>query len=202
DDDRRRERGEQRRQHRLEPVVSHGTCGVGGHVRGRVSVAGRGAPGLYGSRIIRVGAILGLLAAAFAGNAHAQELRVVVVPGLQAHDLRTIALHGAVRLLVPGAGPETSARAAAASLARGVARTSLRGAPPAGPVRIRVVRSRSIPTGGRVILGGLPQGGPQPNDRRYGIAVVAPGFRGVLTSPSTRIPGLVSVADVAPTALG
>ena len=122
---------------------------------------------MYGSRIIRVGAILGLLAAAFAGNAHAQALRVVVVPGLQAHDLRTVATRGAVGLLVPGAGPETSARAAAVMLAQGVVRNSLRGAPPAGPVRIRVEQSRSIPTGGRFIVLGLPQGGAQPNNRRY-----------------------------------
>ena len=157
---------------------------------------------MYGSRIIRVGTILGLLAAAFAGSAHAQAFRVVVVPGLQAHELRTVASHGAVGLLVPGAGPETSARAAAVMLAQGVVRNSLRGAPPSGPVRIRVEQSRSIPTGGRFIVVGLPQGGAQPNNRRYGIAVVAPGYGGLLTSPSTRIPGLVSVADVAPTALG
>jgi hypothetical protein len=48
---------------------------------------------------------------------------------------------------------------------------------------------------------GLPRGGTQANDRRYPIAVLAPGYRGVLTSPSTRIPGLVSVVDIAPTAL-
>src|SRR4029453_17107632 len=34
------------------------------------------------------------------------------------------------------------------------------------------------------------------------ILVHAPGYRGVLTSDSTRIPGLVSIADIAPTALG
>jgi hypothetical protein len=124
---------------------------------------------------------------------------VVVVPGLQAHDLRTLAPRGAVGLLVPGAGPETSARAARVMLAQGVIRNSLRGAPPPGPVRIRVEQSQSIPTGGRFIVLGLPQGGAQLNNRRYGIAVVAPGYRGLLTSPNTRIPGLVTIADVAPT---
>ncbi len=49
---------------------------------------------------------------------------------------------------------------------------------------------------------GLPVGGTQPNDRRYPIAVLAPGYEGLLTSESTRIPGLVSIVDVAPTALG
>jgi hypothetical protein len=48
----------------------------------------------------------------------------------------------------------------------------------------------------------LPIGGEQPNDRRYPIAVIGGGFEGLLVSDSTRIPGLVSIADIAPTALG
>jgi hypothetical protein len=40
----------------------------------------------------------------------------------------------------------------------------------------------------------LPRGGEQPNDRRY--PIVLHGERGLLTSDSTRIPGLVSIADV------
>ena len=55
---------------------------------------------------------------------------------------------------------------------------------------------------GNVIYVGLPEGGRQPNDKRYPILVVGPGYAGLLTSDSTRIPGLVSVADVAPTARG
>ena len=87
-------------------------------------------------------------------------------------------------------------------LAQGVIRNSLRGAPPPGPGADPGRAVASIPTGGRFIVLGLPQGGAQLNNRRYGIAVVAPGYRGLLTSPNTRIPGLVTVADVAPTALG
>ncbi len=131
-----------------------------------------------------------------------ETFRVVVVPGLQAHDLRPVAGRGAVGLLVAGAGPETSARAAEAMLARGVVRNSLRSGLPTGPVRIRFTRARSIPTGSGFIVVGLPQGGPQQNNRRFAVAVVGGGFRGVLTSPSTRIPGIVSIADIAPTALG
>ena len=48
----------------------------------------------------------------------------------------------------------------------------------------------------------FPKGGRQSNDRRYPILVVGDGYEGLLTSDSTRIPGLVSIADVAPTALG
>ena len=137
-----------------------------------------------------------------AGEAHAQTFRVVVVPGLQAHDLRPVEGRGAVGLLVAGAGPETSAEAAQAMLVRGVVRNSLREGLPTEPVRIRFTRARSIPAGSGFILVGLPQGGQQPNNRRFAIAVVGGGYRGVLTSRSTRIPGIVSIADIAPTALG
>ena len=37
------------------------------------------------------------------------------------------------------------------------------------------------------------------NDRLYRIAVIGNGFHGLLTSPTTHIPGLVSVVDIAPT---
>ena len=57
------------------------------------------------------------------------------------------------------------------------------------------------PPAGPVIVLALPRGGIQSNDRRYPIAVLAPGYRGLLTSDSTRTPGLVSIVDVAPTAL-
>ena len=39
------------------------------------------------------------------------------------------------------------------------------------------------------------------NVTRYPVAIVGGGFRGILDSPSTRLPGLVSIADVAPTAV-
>jgi hypothetical protein len=43
----------------------------------------------------------------------------------------------------------------------------------------------------------LPPAGKSDNDRRYPIAVVGGGAAGLLTSDSTRIDGLVSVADIA-----
>src|SRR5690348_12580640 len=46
------------------------------------------------------------------------------------------------------------------------------------------------------------RGRPSPNHRLYRIAVIGLGYHGLLTSPTTRIPGLVSIVDVAPTALG
>ena len=43
---------------------------------------------------------------------------------------------------------------------------------------------------------------PVPNDKRYYVVVLGGGFHGLLVSQTTRIPGLVSVVDIAPTALG
>ncbi len=59
-----------------------------------------------------------------------------------------------------------------------------------------------LPRGNVVILA-LPSGGPlRTNETRYPIAVIGGGYRGLLTSATTRIPGLVSIVDVAPMALG
>ena len=141
-----------------------------------------------------------LVAAGYAAPAAAAELRVVVVPGLELADLRPLSEHGAVGLLVPDAGPETSAARALAALERGEVRNSLLGDNPPGDPLVEADFAQGPPAG-RVIVLGLPRGGLQPNDRRYPIAVLGPGYRGLLTSESTRIPGLVSIVDVAPTAL-
>jgi len=145
--------------------------------------------------------LLALSTLGAAGVARAQgQLPVVVFPEL---DLGAWAGEGAVGLLVPGAGPETSRKQALASLTSGKTRNSLRGELPSGPVLVEVtfgldlVRLRPP-----FILLNVPLGGPQRNDVRYPIVVVGPGRSGLLTSESTRIPGLVSIADIAPTALG
>jgi len=95
---------------------------------------------------------------------------------------------GAVGLLVPDAGPRTSETRAQAALVCGEVVNSLRGKHPAcdRPL-VRIVPDAPI------VLE-LPRGGEQPNDRRYPIQIV--GANGLLTSDSTRIPGLVSIADV------
>jgi hypothetical protein len=136
-----------------------------------------------------------------AADAQATTFRVLVVPGLGLDDLATLEQRGAVGLLVPGAGPETSAAAARAALVRGEVRNSLRGAP-TGPVLLDFETSAVVPGDVPVIVLGLPTGGTQPNDRRYPVAVIGSSYRGLLTSESTRIAGLVSIADIAPTALG
>jgi hypothetical protein len=144
------------------------------------------------------------LFAAWAAQAGAQgpTLPVVVVRGLELGDLPALEHGGALGMLVPGAGPETSGPAARAALVRGEVRNSLRGGRPSGPALIEFATAARVPESRPVIVLGLPTGGEQPNDERYPIAILGGGFDGLLVSESTRIPGLVSVADVAPTALG
>ncbi len=130
-----------------------------------------------------------------------QPIPVVIVPGLELDDLEPLARRGAVGLLVPAAGPRASERAAVAALVRGKVRNSLRGGLPEGPQLITLERRDRVPRDGPAIVLALPRGGDQPNDRRYPIAVLGAGYRGLLRSSQTRIPGLVSIVDVAPTAL-
>jgi hypothetical protein len=133
--------------------------------------------------------------------AAAERLPVVVVPTLELADLERLSQRGAVGLLVPGAGPETSGELARAALVRGKVRNSLRDGLPPGPPVISVETAARVPRGAAIVLA-LPEGGRQSNDRRYPVAVLADGYRGLLVSDSTRLPGLVSIADIAPTALG
>ena len=140
-----------------------------------------------------------------AGSAQATTFQVVVVPGLTLDDLEDFANRGAVGVLNPGAGPETSRRLAMRALVTGEVRNSLREEGFGGGLPLMVISVDEGPLGsvdGNVIYVGLPEGGRQPNDKRYPILVVGPGFAGLLTSDSTRVPGLVSIVDVAPTALG
>jgi hypothetical protein len=130
-----------------------------------------------------------------------QVLPVIVVPGLELGDLRRLESRGAVGLLVPAAGPTTSGADARGALVRGEVRNSLRGGGSTGPQLIDFATASSVPESGPAIVIGLPSGGREPNDDRYPIAVLGAGYEGLLVSESTRIPGLVSIADVAPTAL-
>src|SRR5215217_1056151 len=151
------------------------------------------------TRILALGL---LLAAALPGSAAAARMLVVYDTDLRLSDLESLADDGAVGLLVPDAGPKTSQARAIAALERGAVRNSLLEDGPSGKPLVPLTDSNMpYPPLPRVVVG-IPKGGTQPNDRRYPIVVIAPGYRGLLTSHSTRIPGLVSVVDVAPTALG
>ena len=135
----------------------------------------------------------------FTGHHH-QVFPVYVVNGLTLGDLPQLAREGAVGVMVPNAGPRTSQAAAFAGMVRGILYNT-RLPKPSDIVLIRVRHVREIPAHGPAIVVGLPPATGAPNDRRYPIAVLGHGYHGLLTSSLTRVPGLVSIADVARTAL-
>jgi hypothetical protein len=143
---------------------------------------------------LKRGLIALVLLAVLAGPARAAEqIPVIVVPFDDPFPQ-----NGAVGLLVPGTGETVSGEGAFAALVRGKTKKSLLGGIPGG----KPVISVGTTPGPVTIYVQLPSGGEQPNTRRYPIAIVGEGWRGILESPSTRIRGLVAIADVAPTALG
>lgn len=133
--------------------------------------------------------------------------RVFLVEDFTVADLRYLEPVAGVGLLVPGVGSLTDRHVALESLSRGsdVNPYLHYKTRPKGPPLLRVLHREGLwplPKG-KVILLGLPSGGKlRSNETRYPIAVLGAGYRGLLTSPTTRIPGLVSIVDVAPTALG
>jgi len=140
-----------------------------------------------------------LLAFAVAAPADAKTVpgsppfRVVILDHITGWQLRDFARHGAVGLLVPGAGPTTNRRQALAHL----------GGVPSGPRLLSTNAATGTPSRARTIVVTLPpKGTPISNDKRYYVAVLGGGFHGLLVSKTTKIPGLVSIVDIAPTALG
>ena len=139
-----------------------------------------------------------LFVALGAGTADAQP--VVAVRGLTLDDLPALARHGAVGLLVPNAGPTTSAALALAGIERGALHNARLGPRPDGPVLIHVRTASAIPSARGAVMLALPPARAVRNDQRYPIAVLG-ACRGILVSARTRVPGLVSAADIAPHAL-
>jgi len=130
------------------------------------------------------GVIAILVALAVAGPAAAAVRVVAPFP------LERYAETGAIGLAVPGAGPTVTREAALRTLLTGKVASSLIGGPKHG--RPLITLGQGPPPDTLVVL---PPRGKSEN-ARYPIAVT-PGPRGVLTSDSTRIDGLVSLADVA-----
>ena len=127
-----------------------------------------------------------VLAAALALSAPAAAAVRVVGP----FPLDRHAGSGAIGLAVPGAGPTVTRESALNTLLTGKVVSSLLGGAPAGAPLIQL--DDGPPPDTLVVL---PPSGESENTR-YPIAVT-PGPRGVLTSSSTRIDGLVSLSDVA-----
>jgi hypothetical protein len=114
-----------------------------------------------------------------------------------------LAHRGAVGLLRPGVGPTTNRRRALAELVRGAEMNARLGGVPKGKPLIEPSKVTVFPNCRPCIVLQLPpRGAPAANDHLYRIAVIGQNFHGLLTSPTTHIPGLVSIVDVAPTALG
>ena len=129
--------------------------------------------------------------------------RVLVFDSLTQSQFHYLAKKGAVGLLVPGVGPKTNRRQALAEMLRGAEVNARLGGVPSGPRLITAAAATGYPSGCCYIVVVLPpKGRPAPNDLRYPIVVLGRGFHGLLVSRTTRIPGLVSIVDIAPTALG
>jgi hypothetical protein len=131
------------------------------------------------------------LSRAVAGAA-AERVAVIVRPADAPVFASPEAGHG---LLVAGEGATVSRRGALTSLLRGkMGNAIVRGGLPEGEPQISLAQAPAPTT----FYVALPPPGKHHNVVRYPIAVVGPGYRGILTSSSTRLPGLVSIADVAP----
>ncbi len=130
--------------------------------------------------------------------------RVVVTDSIGPSQFRKLADRGAVGLLVPEVGPTTNRRQAVAALVRGAEVNARLGGVPPGPPLLSVSHASAAPvtTDDVIVVSLPPRGAPRANDRRFPIVVIGHGFHGLLESPTTRIDGLVSIVDVAPTALG
>ena len=166
-------------------------------------------------RPIRLLALLGFLsvvaALAAPGTASARntprgesfQAGVVVVDRISDATFARLAHRGAVGLLRPGYGPTTNRRRALAELVRGTEVNARLGGVPAGKPLINTNKASVYPNCKVCIVVQLPpRGRPTGNNRLYRIAVIGGGFHGLLTSPTTHIPGLVSIVDIAPTDLG
>jgi len=133
-------------------------------------------------------------AAAPASAAPSERVAVIVVPASASVFRSPRAAHG---LLVVGEGATVSQRGALASLMRGEMGNAIVGGGLPGGKQLIALSRRPAQT---TFYLALPSPGNHHNVRRYPIAVSGPGYRGVLTDTSTRLPGLISIADVAPSA--
>jgi hypothetical protein len=134
------------------------------------------------------------LAAALAGGAGAapgERAAVIVVPASAAVFTSPQAAHG---LLSPGGGETVTRRAALAGLLRGKqGNVLLHGGVPSGKPLISLSGRPAETT----FYVALPPPGKHRNIARYPIAVIGPRYRGLLTSTSTHVDGLVAIGDVA-----
>jgi cytochrome c551/c552 len=107
----------------------------------------------------------------------------------------------AVGLYVPGAGGTVSRAGAIAALRRGTVENAALGGKPHGKILVDIVFGAPVQPVQPAVYVTLPPPGEHSNTKRYSVMVLGAGYHGILTSDSTRIRGLVSIADIAPTAV-
>jgi cytochrome c551/c552 len=150
------------------------------------------------ARVITGIVAAGLLSGAFLAASRAAEGRptiYVVPPG----SIFAAGGVGAVGLYVPGAGGTASRGGAIAALRRGTVPSDL--GMPHGKILVDLAFGVPLQPLQPGVYVSLPPPGEHPNTKRYGVLVLGAGHHGILTSDSTRIRGLVSIADIAPTAV-
>jgi hypothetical protein len=107
----------------------------------------------------------------------------------------------ALGLYVPGAGGSVSRADTIAALRRGKVENAALGGTPHGRILVDLVFGAPKRPAEPAVYVTLPSAGRHRNTTRYAVAVLAPGFRGVLTSNSTRVRGLISLPDITQTAV-
>jgi cytochrome c551/c552 len=106
---------------------------------------------------------------------------------------------GAVGLYVPGTGGTVRRAGAIAALRRGTVESDL--GRPRGKILVDLAFGVPVQPLQPAVYISLPPPGEHPNTKRYSVMIFGAGYHGILTSDSTRIRGLVSIADLAPTAV-
>jgi mono/diheme cytochrome c family protein len=106
---------------------------------------------------------------------------------------------GAVGLYVPGTGGTVSRAGAIAALRRGTVENDF--GLPDGKILVDLAFGVPVQPSGPAVYISLSPPGEHPNTKRYSVMILGAGYHGILTSDSTRIRGLVSIADIAPTAV-
>ncbi|MGZ4256489.1 MAG: hypothetical protein ACXVRE_01850 [Gaiellaceae bacterium] len=145
--------------------------------------------------IVALGLVLAAASAGQAAAAPAERAAVIVVPASSPVFSSPKAAHG---LLVAGEGATVSRRSALASLLRGeMGNAVVDSGIPGGRQKI----SLSTRPAETTFYVALPPPGRHHNVVRYPIAVVGPGYHGLLTSSATHLDGLIAISDVAPSVL-
>jgi mono/diheme cytochrome c family protein len=141
---------------------------------------------------------VGLVAAGFLGVSAAAQARptIYVMPS---HGIFVTRDSGAAGLYVPGTGGTVSRARAIAALRRGTVESDF--GTPHGKILVDLAFGVPVQPSGPAVYISLPPPGENPNTKRYDVMIFGGGYRGILTSDSTRIRGLVSIADIAPTAV-